>query len=384
MTDTHPMPELRRRTSAKWTTFPDDVLPMFIAETDFRLAPAIEEALLRAIRSGDTGYAPSSGVGATAAGAAFAGFVEDRWGWRPDPELMAYGTDVGVVVVETLRRLIRPGEGVVICPPVYPPFFEWIPEVGGRPVEVPIVATASGYRLDLDGIDRALSDGARCVLLCNPHNPLGLVHDAATLRELSIIVAAHGAAVISDEIHAPLTHHGATFTPYLTVSDEARAHGIAAESGSKAFNLAGLKTAMFVAEPGPMADIVTALPNEVTTYRVGLLGLLATHAGFAEGRAWLDATITSIEDNVALLADQLNQKLPGVTFRRPGASYLAWLDMTALGWGDDPAAHAVEHGRVALASGPAFGPGGSGHARMNLGCPPEVVIEAVDRLHSAL
>lgn len=388
MDHSHPLRELRGRSSAKWTTYPADVLPMFVAETDFRLAPAIEEVLIHAIRTGDTGYAPQREVGAVRAAAAFAGFAADRWGWHPEPDLIGYVGDVSVAVVESMRRLIEPGDSVVISPPVYPPFFEWIPEVGGRVVEVPILdhpssATQPGRaRLDLDGIDRALAAGARCVLLCNPHNPLGLVHSRDTLRELSRIVADHGATVISDEIHGPLSHHDATFTPYLSVSAEARKHGIAAESGSKAFNLAGLKAAMLVAEPGPMADLIADLPEEIT-YRTGLLGLLATQAGFADSRPWLDTTIGLIEDNLTLLADELTRHLPGATFHRPEASYLAWLDLSELGWGDDPAQHALHRGRVALASGPAFGTGGSGHARINLGCAPETVIEAVTRLRNA-
>jgi cysteine-S-conjugate beta-lyase len=128
-----------------------------------------------------------------------------------------------------------------------------------------------------------------------------------------------------------------------------------------------------------MAALVAALPAEVT-FRTGLFGLIATRAGFADGRDWLDATIAAIEANLSLLAEQLAAKLPGVRLRRPDASYLAWLDMTALGWGDDPAAHALRAAKVALSSGPAFGRPGAGHARMNVACAPETIVEAVDRL----
>lgn len=379
MAEAEPMSVLRRRTSTKWTMHPDDVLPMFIAETDFALAPAIEAALREAIALGDTGYLNPNDKSAAAA---FASFAAERWGWSADPDRMAYTTDVSVVIVESLRRLVGPGEGVVITPPVYPPFYDLIPEGGGTVVEVPLLDDGTAYALDLAGIDRALAAGARAVLLCNPHNPLGLVHRRETLEELSRIIARHDAVVVSDEIHGPLTHSGHTFTPYLTVSDQARDHGIAAESGSKAFNLAGLKAALFVAESGRMADLIRALPPEVT-YRTGLFGVIATRAGFADSRDWLDGALTSIEGNVALLADQLAEKMPGVRFRRPAASYLAWLDLTALGWGGDPAAYALEYARVALASGPAFGGQGAGHARLNLACRPEILTEAVDRLARA-
>lgn len=379
MGQAEPMTVLRRRTSAKWTTHPDDVLPMFIAETDFRLAPAIEAALREAIELGDTGYVNPNDK---TAAAAFGSYATDTWGWSPSPDRMAYTTDVSVVIVESLRRLVGPGDGVIITPPVYPPFYDLIPEAGGTVVEVPLHDDGSTYALDLAGIDRALAAGARAVLLCNPHNPVGLVHSRETLTELSRVVARHDAVVVSDEIHGPLTHHGQTFTPYLTVSDQARDHGLAAESGSKAFNLAGLKTALFVAESDRMTGLIRALPYEVT-YRAGLFGVLATRAGFADSRDWLDAALTSIESNVTHLVDQLAQKLPAVRLRRPAASYLAWLDLTALGWGDDPAAYALERARVALSSGPAFGPQGGGYARLNLACSPEILTEAVDRLTQA-
>lgn len=138
--------------------------------------------------------------------------------------------------------------------------------------------------------------------------------------------------MISDEIHAPLTHTGHAFTPYLTVSQEAKEHGIAAESGSKAFNLAGLKTAFFVAESDRMTKLITSLPEEVT-FRAGLFGLIATRVGFTHGRGWLRSTVAAIEQNITVLEQQLAASLPAVRLRRPHASYLAWLDMSALAGG---------------------------------------------------
>jgi cystathionine beta-lyase len=371
-----PLPTLRRRTSEKWRAHAADVLPMFVAEMDFPLAPAIRAALHEAVDLGDTGYVDPHDRGAREA---FAAYARDAWGWSPAPERMAVTTDVSVVIVESLRRLIAPGEGVVVNPPVYPPFFALVPEAGGTVVEVPLRDDGTDFGLDLDGIDRALAAGARGVLLCNPHNPVGLLHAREDLEALAEIVARHDAFVVSDEIHAPLTHPGRTFTPYLSVCDAAREHGIVAASASKAFNLAGLKCALFVAEGERMAGLIASLPDEVT-FRAGLFGLIATRAGFADSLDWLDATVAAIETNFVLLEDQLAEKLPEVRLRRAEASYLAWLDMSALGWGDDPAARALAAARVALTSGPTFGTPGTGYARMNVACAPETIVEAVDRL----
>ena len=376
VTAADPLSVLRTRTSEKWSRYSGDVLPMFIAEMDFPLAPAIGEALGRALERGDTGYVNPLKTGARDA---FAAFAEDSWGWFPAVERMGITTDVSVVIVESLRQLISPGDGVVITPPVYPPFFDLVPEGGGRVVEVPLVDDGSAHSLDLPGIDRALRAGARAVLLCNPHNPLGMLPSRDELTELSEIVARHEAFVVSDEIHAPLAHKGRTFTPYLTVSDAARQHAIAAESGSKAFNLAGLKCAMLVTESEPMTTVIRSMPEEVG-FRTGMFGLLATEAGFAHSRDWLAGTIAAIEANVELLADQLETRLPAVRFRRPSASFLAWLDVSGLGLGAEPAAAILDRAKVAVVEGTTFGRQGAGHVRMNLACSPETVIEAVDRM----
>ena len=371
-----PLEVLRRRSSEKWRSHPADVLPMFVAETDYPLAPAIAQALHEAVDRGDTGYVDLHETGATSA---LADYANHTWGWSPSPQRMGITTDVSVVIVETLRRLIAPGQSVVITPPVYPPFFDLIPEAGGVVREVPLTDDGARFDLDLEGIDRALADGASGVLLCNPHNPVGLVPTREDLLELSRIVDRYGAFVLSDEIHAMLTHRDHSFVPYLSVSEEARHHGITAVSASKAFNLAGLKCAFFVADSDRMASLITSLPEEVTS-RAGLFGVIASTAGLMHGREWLAATISAIEANVHLLAEQLALKLPEVGLRRPCATYLAWLDMRALGWGEDPAATALREARVALSSGPGFGKQGNGFARMNLGCHPDLIVEAVDRL----
>lgn len=282
--------------------------------------------------------------------------------------------------MEALRALIRPGDGVVITPPVYPPFFELIPEAGGRVVEAPLARTDDGaYELDLDAIDAALASRARAVLLCSPHNPLGLVHPRETLVALSEVVERHGAVVVSDEIHAPLTHSDASFTPYLTVSAAAREHTIAAHSASKAFNLAGLKCAMFVTASDRMTELVRGLPVEVEE-RTSIFGRIASTAAFEAGGDWLDGVIASIEDNRRLLTRLLAERMPAVRYREPRASYLAWLDLTDTGWSEDPAAVALKRARVAVNSGLTFGREGAGFVRMNIGCSPEVLAEAVSRL----
>ncbi|WP_246222032.1 MULTISPECIES: MalY/PatB family protein [Gordonia] len=367
--------ELRRRTSEKWRTYPDDVLPLFVAEMDFTIADVVADAIIGQVRTSDIGYAGSVGR----VGEVFAGFAERRWGWRPDPAGVRLTTDVSVVIVEALRVLIEPGDTVIINPPVYPPFFDMIPEAGGRVVEVPLISDDAGYRLDVDGIGQAFADGARALLLCSPHNPVGRVHTADELARIAESAAEHGAFVVSDEIHAPLVHRPGDFVPFLAVGDAAREVGVAAHSASKGFNIAGAKCALTVSAGERVGALLDRQPEEVG-FRTSILGRAATEAAFEHGDAWLDAVLALIGDNLTLLEEHLALGIPSVTMRRPAASYLAWLDFRATDLGDDPGLPILEQGRVGLHHGPAFGTQGAGFARLNTACSPEVLTEAVDRI----
>lgn len=373
-----PLDELRQRSSSKWRTYPADVLPLFVAETDFALAPAITEVLAGAVARGDTGYTPPDpGVRS-----AYAGFAARRFGWRVDPARTRSTGDVMMGVVELLRATLRPGDRVVVTPPVYPPFYECVPEAGMVVERVPLQREGDdgAWRLDIDGIDRALAGGARAVLLCNPHNPTGTAHAPESLAALAGVAAAHGAIVISDEIHAPLVHPGERFTPFLSVSAEAERVGFAVVSASKAFNLAGLKCALMVAAGDEHAAVLAGLPAEIE-WRTGLFGAMAAVAAF-DGRSddWLDALRATLDANRRLLVDLLAEHVPSARYRMPDAGYLAWVDLTALGWGDNPAEKIRREAKVALHLGPHFGAEGAGHVRINFGCDPEVLGEAVRRI----
>lgn len=360
----------------KWRAFPEDVLPLFVAESDFPLAPAIAQSLTQAVRHSDTGYAPP----ASELPSAFAEFARDRWGWTVDPEQVWTTTDVGVAIVETLRRVTKPGDGVIVASPVYFPFFDLVAESGATVVDVPLSGgLEAGWSLDLDGIEAAFKAGARAFLLCNPHNPVGLAHSAEDLRAVADLAAKYKATVVSDEIHGPLTYADATFTPFLSVSESAREVGVCVTAASKAWNLAGLKCAVMVTAGGPHQEIVGSMPLEVY-WRTSLFGLKASIAAYRDSVGWLDDILTVLDSNRRLLDTLLAEHLPSVKYRMPQSTYLAWLDFRAFGWGDDPAAHILENTKVALSSGPPFGESGRGFARLNLACSPEVLTEAVTRI----
>ncbi len=366
---------LRGRRSAKWTAYPADILPLHVAEMDVALAGPIAATLHNAIDAFDTGYAgdPSELV------MAFTGFANRRWTWEVDAEHVRLCSDVAAGVTEVLRLLVSPGDRVVLMPPVYPPFWQWIKAAQAVPVEVPLLEPDSGGRIDLARIERALASGVRVILLCHPHNPTGSVHQVDDLRVLAGLASQHGAIVLSDEIHSPLTHAGRQFHPYLSVSQAAADSGIAFHSASKAWNLAGLKCALIVTAAPMNRAVLDGLPHEMH-WSVGHLGMLSSAAAYGSGEPWLKGLVHAVERNVTTLADLVTTRLPEVRFAPPQAGFLGWLDCRRLGFGVDPATIFRNDGRVALASGSDFGAPGDGHVRLNLACAPALLDEATKRM----
>jgi cystathionine beta-lyase len=369
---------LRRRRSAKWVMHPPDVLPSSYAEMDFAPAPAIDSALRDALATGDLGYAHAEGSGL---GRAFAAFARRRWSWSVDPAAVLAVPEVMVGVAELLRALTEPGAGVIITTPVYPPFFSVIAETGRRAIPVPLLGPEP--RLPVEGVRDAFADGARVLLLCNPHNPTGHVATRDALLALAEIAAEHDGYVLSDEIHAPLTFPGSTHLPFCSLSETAGERGIVLTSATKGWNLPGLKCGLAIACSEPLRRVFASLPDELDD-RVGHLGVLASEAAFAGGEEWLDRLLGYLGRTRRRLAELLAERLPDVGYQPGQATYLAWLDCRRLGLGDDPAAHFLERGRVALSSGPEFGSPGRGFARLNFGTSWALVQEAVARMARAL
>jgi cystathionine beta-lyase len=377
--------DLRKRRSEKWLTFPDDVLPLFVAEMDTPLAEPIRAALSTALARGDTGYAH---LGQLAE--AYTDFSARRYGWSPDPDRIRLVADVMQGIVEVLRAVTAPGDGVVINPPVYPPFFSDLRHADRRLVEVPLIGAGSGeYHLDLEGLERAFAAGAQAYLLCNPHNPTGSVFTRDALLAVAQLAGRYGVRLLVDEIHAPLTYPGVRHVPFLSLlssatpaQEEAIARAFVLVSASKAWNLAGLKAALLLGGPGADDDLVR-IPLDVR-FAAGLFGVIASEAALREGEPWLADLLADLDANRALLARLLADKLPEVVYRPPDATFLAWLDCRRLGLGDDPAAAFLERGRVAVNSGHHFGAPGRGFVRFNFATSAQLVTEGVRRMAHAL
>jgi cysteine-S-conjugate beta-lyase len=373
-----PIEALRARRSVKWRRYDPDVLPLWVAEMDVALAEPIAEALLAAVARGDTGYADAGRLAE-----AFAGFAGRRYGWAPDPAGIVVVADALRGISEVLTVLTAPGDGVVVNTPAYPPFFTTITALGRRFVPSPLARAPDGsYRLDLDALDRDLAAaGVSAYLLCNPHNPTGLVLSPDELTAVADLAERHRVRLLADEIHGPLVYPGGRHTPLATIPRSAAAESLIFASASKAWNLPGLKAALVVAAGAPALPVVRQLPADVT-WGTGLFGVLAGEAAFERGEPWLDELLLGLDQNRALLATMLAARLPGIGYVPPAATYLAWLDLRALGLGDDPADPLLTRARVALSRGLDFGPEGTGHARLNFATRPSILNEAVRRIAS--
>ena len=363
---------LRQRRSVKWRAHDPDALPLPVAEMDFALADPIRRELHAAVDRSDTGYAYAG----TELPQALVGFAKRRWDWAIEPDAVTAVADVGVGCVELIRMLCEPGDSVVVNPPVYAPFFEWIDETGCQVVDAPLT---DDLRLDLTALEEAFAQRPAVYLLCNPHNPVGRVHTPDELVAVVRLAKQYGVRVITDEVHAPLVLPGATHTPLLTLPGAADV-AIALVAASKAWNLAGMKCAQIVTASESMRAVTDRLPLNVR-YRVGHFGVLASIAAYNEGEPWLDDLLETLDSRRTFLTGLLAESLPSIRWTPQQATYLAWLDCSAFGSGAVPYEKFAASGAV-TDPGPKFGTGGSGHVRLNMATSEEILTEAVQRMAS--
>ena len=365
--------EARVALPQKWGSVEPGVIPAYVAEMDFAPAPVVRDAVVDAVRRGMTGYPPDGDAGV---GAAFAAFADRHWDWSvPSDATVVTGDVIGGIRL-ALDVLCPPGP-VVVPLPCYPPFREVVAVAGRELVPVVTDPDAATATLDLDALDRAFAAGARTLVLCSPHNPLGRVWTRAELEALRDLTGRHGVRVVVDEIHGPLVLPGATFTPYLAVDPSA----ILVTSPSKAFNTPGLHCALVVTlDPAEQERLRTVPLPENNLYSP--LGMVAAVAAYTDGDPWIAALVERL-GRAAHPARQAARRTAAQARMRPmEATYLPWLDLRAAGV-DDLAGPALAHG-LRLAPGQNFQPGLPGHARLNMATSADRLGAIVDRLASAV
>lgn len=353
---------------------------MWVADMDFATPPFIIEALRRRLEHPILGYT----VEPADYRPAITDWVRARHGWEVQPEWLSYIPGIVKGIGMAVNALTQPGDGIIIQPPVYHPFGIVSRLNERRVVENPLRKTDSGYEMDLEHLER-VAPGCRMMILSNPHNPAGIVWDADTLRRVAEICHRHGVTVISDEIHSDMALFGHRHVPFATVSDKAAEISITFGAPSKTFNIAGVVSSYaVVSDPGLRKRYYGWLEaNELEA--PDIFAPIATIAAYCQGDEWRRQMLAYVEDNIRFTEDYCSRHIPGVKPLRPQASFLVWLDCSALGLGHDELVRLfTEDARLALNDGEMFGPGGEGHMRLNVGCPRSVLARALSHLRDAV
>ena len=360
---------LRTRGTRKWTVYSDDVIPMFIAESDFPTAPAVKDAIVQACEREMFGYTPAPH--AHRLGEAVSDFYAARYGWRPEPARIFPVADVVRGVLLAIQHFTQ---GPVIVPvPAYFPFLNIADAAGRERIDV-------ANTLNLEEIEQAFKQGAGSIIVTNPYNPGGWVFSEAELDAVCEVARKYGGRVIVDEIHAPLVFDGQHVCAAANNPDVC----ITVTATSKAWNVAGLKCAQMIFSNDE--DVATwERINPVAKDGVGTLGITAAEACYDLGREFLDEEVAQLKANRDWLVTHLPDAVPGIKFEVPAATYLMFLDFSDTKLDDPrPAAWLLKHAKVAMNEGVDFGPGGEHKARMNFATSPEILQQAVERIAQAV
>ncbi len=363
--------------SVKWSLYPPDVLPMWIADTDFAVPQGIVDALAQRVTDPLYGYScPAQSVRA-----AIVDWLAQQYDWQIEPQDLVFlpGTLPGIAMA--MRAMLSPGEGVAVQLPVYGPIHRAPGLCGYELLPSPLIITPDGVLMGdyLDVIAKS-----RATILCNPQNPTGKVYSADELRLIAATCEDHDVLIVSDEVHCDLTYAGQRHVPIASLSPEIAARTVTLMSAGKTFNLAGLKLAFAVICDKTLRLRFESARMGMVPLTPSLMGLVATEAAFRGGNGWREAQIEYLEKNCAHLAARLRDAIPAIRFTAPQASFLAWLDCRALDREDDMHRFFLEQAKVGLSAGSEFGLSDRGFVRLNFGCPRDLIDEAVERMTLAL
>lgn len=359
-----------------------DVSPLWIADLDFAVCPDIVKTLRQRLDHPILGYfaCPDSYWNAVMS------WLERRHGLKTEREQLAFIPGVVKGIGYAVNFFSRPGDRIVIQPPVYHPFRMVIEGNGRQVVENPLVFDGDNYTMDLDGLEEAIiREKPTMMILCNPHNPIGIQWSAETLARVAAICRSHGVTVVSDEIHGDLVLYGKPHIPFVDVSDDARAVGVTLGAPSKTFNIPGLVSSwVLVKDPELRRDFFHWL--EVNEFSAPMMiSALGAEVAYTHGEQWLDEMVGYVEDNIDFAVNFVDRHIPGVRIIRPQASFLLWVDFRGLGLSQNELMDLLlDKAHIALNDGTMFGAQGLGFARLNVGTPRSVLATALEQIREAV
>ncbi len=357
-----------------------DILPLWVADMDFKTPDFIVDAIKKRAEHEIFGYTfrPDSYFDAVT------GWMKRRYDWDVDRSMISFSPGVVAGFTLAIETFSNPGEGVIVQPPVYFPFFESVTGTGRKLVENPLKLENGRYTFDFDDLVSKIEKDTKLLLLCNPHNPGGMVWRRDELEKLSEICVKNNILVISDEIHSDLVLNGNRHIPFPAISAEAANNSVVCTAPSKTFNIAGMASSIVII---PDKKKLNKFEKKLSTGHYGmgnLFGSVALEAAYANGDEWLEQLLEYLWGNYIMLEDFFRENLPRVGVMKPEATFLVWLDFRSYGMNDrELMKFTVENAKVGLNDGGRFGAGGDGWLRINIGCPRSVLKEGLERLKAA-
>ncbi|MBV8084398.1 MAG: PatB family C-S lyase [Chloroflexi bacterium] len=376
-----PLETLRARPSRKWTLFPADVLPAWIADMDYAAPAAIQRALTKLVAEQNYGYA--WGESDKALRDSFANRMQRRYAWEIDPARIQPVADLVQGMNLAVSAFTEPGDGVIVQNPIYPPFLATIDGTKRRRVYNPLADTGSGFVVDVAGLERAAGE-ARAIMVCNPHNPTGRVLTRDELEVVGRIAVEHDLTIVCDEIHADLVYSGHQHVPLASLSSDIAVRTVTLSSATKSFNIAGLRCGLMYFGSEQLLERFRDRIPRGQLGAVNIAGLEATVAAWREGDEWLERVIALLARNRARLADWARGYGDAIKHYSPEGTYLAWLECAGLGLPVPPRDFFLEHARVGLNPGADFGPGGETCVRLNFATSASILEDILRRMNRAI
>lgn len=366
--------------SVKWNTFSKDVLPMWVADMDFRSPPAVIETLTERVRHGVFGYAAAP----QDLDEIVVRWIADQYQMQVEPEQILYVRGVITGLNLASRAFLSPGDGLMFQPPIYPPFFGVGASSGLENHEVNLTQKSDGtYGIDFDELEKGLKKNTKMFLLCNPHNPVGRVFTKEELTQLADFCLRHDLLLCSDEIHCDLVYHGNTHIPIMSLNEEIAQRTVMLIAPSKTFNIAGLGFSVMIIKNKHMMQRVKKSFQGILPHP-DLLAAQAARAAYLSGLPWLQELITYLQGNRDYLYDFVRKELGDISMVSPEGTFLAWLDCRKMPFRDDPFSFFLTHAKVGLNNGVDFGVAGKGFVRLNFACPRATLEEGLSRMRNAI
>lgn len=372
--------------AAKWSEMDkkygtNEILPMWVADMDFKAAPCIIDALRNRLEQGIYGYTtrPNS------YNESIVNWVSRRFGWNIKSEWLVFSPGVIPAISILIQELTNEGDKIMIQEPVYSPFNSVVKDNKRELVISPLKKLEDGnYVMDFEDIESKIKD-VKIFILCNPHNPVGRVWTKEELKQLGDICIKHSVKVISDEIHSDIIFKGYKHTPFASICKEFEQHSITCMAPTKTFNIAGLQMSQVILPNEEDYKILDSAFARIDIRRNNSFSLVATEAAYNHGEEWLIDFLDYLEGNMDFAVEYIEENMPKLKVKKPQGTYLLWVDFSELGLSDSEIAKfLVEKAKVALNNGTSFGMGGEGYQRINLACPRSMVEEALKRIKNAI